>query len=284
MTPVIAIVGGEAGDADEFGLHADECVPAPPDERAIAAWIQKRLAEPVQVMEAPGSIIRDSERLASLGRAELLDSPPSEAFDTLTRMAAALLGVPVALVSLVDRDRQFFKSHVGLPEPWATTRETPLTHSFCQWVVSDHDALVVSDAREHAVLRHNRALHELGVIAYAGVPVTGTSGDPIGSFCAIDTKARVWSDDDVALLRGLSVAAEACIALGESAAAQDLAGHGAEAKSISRSLVMRSVGEGISTCTEILRRDDPRLGAPERMALLRLIEWLGQHIVRLAGT
>ena len=285
MTPVIGIAGLRERDADELRLHgADEVAPSPPDVVAVTAWIQKRLGEPLQVMEAPVSIIRDSERLASLTRTGLLDSQPSESYDTLTRIASALLSAPVALVSLVDSNRQFFKSHIGLPEPWAATRETPLTHSFCQWVVSDHDALIVSDASEHPVLRNNRAFHDLGVVAYAGVPLTPTSGDPIGSFCAIDTKPHVWSDDDVMLLRELSRVAEACIAVDEFNAWQNVAEQKTGAKNIERSLIMQAVGEGISPIARILRRDDPLLGGEEREALLNLMEWLGQQLVRVAGT
>src|SRR5919108_2857095 len=66
-------------------------------------------------------------RLAALHRTGLLDTPAEEAFDRLTRLAARLLGAPVALVSLVDEDRQFFKSAVGLPEPWASARSAPLS-------------------------------------------------------------------------------------------------------------------------------------------------------------
>jgi CheY-like chemotaxis protein len=66
----------------------------------------------------------------------VLDSSAEESFDRYTRLAVRLLGVPVALVSLVEGDRQFFKSCVGLPLPWATERETPLSHSFCQHVVT----------------------------------------------------------------------------------------------------------------------------------------------------
>ena len=80
--------------------------------------------------------LRDERRLAALWRTGLLDTPPEQVFDRLTRLVRRLLGTPVALVSLVDADRQFFKSAVGLPEPWAARRETPLSHSFCQHVVA----------------------------------------------------------------------------------------------------------------------------------------------------
>ena len=109
-------------------------------------------------------------RLAALRQTGLPDSGPEEAFDRLTRLATRALGVPVALVSLVDEHRQFFKSCVGLPEPWATDRQTPLSHSFCQHVVSAADPLVIADARQHPLVRDNAAIADLGVVAYAGFP------------------------------------------------------------------------------------------------------------------
>jgi len=98
-------------------------------------------------------------RLGVLRATQLLDSAPEAAFDRLTRLAARLLGAPVALVSLVDDRRQFFKSMFGLAEPWASRRETPLTHSFCQYATRDRTPLVVEDARRHPVLQDNRATH-----------------------------------------------------------------------------------------------------------------------------
>ena len=80
----------------------------------------------------PLTIIRSPARLAALHQLGLLDTPAAPSFDRLTRLAARVLHAPIALVSLVVEERQFFKSAVGLQEPWATQRETPLTHSFCQ--------------------------------------------------------------------------------------------------------------------------------------------------------
>src|SRR5688572_12808470 len=91
-------------------------------------------------------------RLAAVLRTGLLDTPPEEAFDRLTRMAARLLGAPVAFISLITDDRQFFKSATGLPEPWASRRDTPLAHSFCRHVVEGGAPLVVEDTRRHALL------------------------------------------------------------------------------------------------------------------------------------
>lgn len=157
--------------------------------------------------------ILDTSRLAAVKRTGLLDSAPEEAFDRLTRLATRSLGVPVALVSLVDTDRQFFKSAIGLPEPWATARQTPLSHSFCQHVVTTAEPLIVADAREHPLVRDNLAVPNLGVVAYAGIPLLTPDGQVIGSFCAIDTKPRAWSQLDLDILTDLAGSAAAEIGL-----------------------------------------------------------------------
>src|SRR6185312_9431891 len=144
------------------------------------------------------------DRLAAVRRTALLDTPPEESFDRITRMAARLLGAPIALVSLVTDDRQFFKSATGLPEPWASRRGTPLTYSFCRHVVTTGEPLVVEDARRNSIVRTNPAIRELGWIAYAGVPLVTRKGHVIGTLSVIDTMPRLWSERDVALLRDLA--------------------------------------------------------------------------------
>jgi signal transduction histidine kinase len=143
-------------------------------------------------------------RLEALRATALLDSGGEEAFDRLTRLATRVLHVPVALVSLVEEDRQFFKSCVGLPEPWASARETPLSHSFCQHAVSSRQPLVISDAREHPLVRDNLAISDLSVVAYAGIPLITSDGHALGSFCVIDSEPREWSADDLSILRDLA--------------------------------------------------------------------------------
>jgi len=144
------------------------------------------------------------QRLAALADSELLDSAAEAAFDRFTRLAAKWLGVPVALVSLVDDHRQFFKSAFGLPEPWAARRETPLSHSFCQYGVTTGEPLVVMDAREHPWLKENLAISELGVIAYAGIPLVTSDEHVLGMLCVTDSQPRQWSEDEVATLRELA--------------------------------------------------------------------------------
>jgi signal transduction histidine kinase len=155
----------------------------------------------------------DPDRLAALRRLAILDTPPEAEFDRLTDLAAELLSVPIALVTFVDDERQFFKCSVGLPEPWASQRETPLSHSFCQHVVDTAKPLILEDARDHPVLRENRAIPDLGVVAYAGIPLTTPSGYTLGTFCAIDTKPRRWTDREVELLQVFAAGAMTAIEL-----------------------------------------------------------------------
>jgi PAS domain S-box-containing protein len=153
------------------------------------------------------SLLTRPDRLAALRHTALLDTPPEEGFDRLTRMASRLLGTPIALVSLVAEDRQFFKSAIGLPEPWASRREAPLSFSFCAQVVSTGEQLVVEDARRHPLLRHSTAIRELGWVAYAGVPLVTRDGQTVGSFSVVDRMPRLWSERDIALLKDLAASA-----------------------------------------------------------------------------
>src|SRR5690349_16089027 len=89
--------------------------------------------------------LADEERLEALRRLSLLDTPAERVFDRLTQFTARELGVPVVLVSLVTDDRQFFKSACGLPPPWNVVAETPLSYSFCQYVVAQDEALIIVD-------------------------------------------------------------------------------------------------------------------------------------------
>ncbi|MGZ8457121.1 MAG: PAS domain S-box protein [Gemmatirosa sp.] len=153
-----------------------------------------------------GPALRDANRLASLHASQLLDTPPEPAFDRLTALAARCTGAPVALVSLVDADRQFFKSTHGLPAALAHLRETPLSHCLCQHEVATGAPLVLEDARSHPLARDNGAVRELGVAAYAGVPLRSADGHVLGSLCVVDFVPRAW---DAGALEALAQLGEA---------------------------------------------------------------------------
>jgi signal transduction histidine kinase len=154
-------------------------------------------------MSAFASKVFDPVRLQILQQSALLDSPPEEAFDRLTRLASRLLKVPISLVSLVDKDRQFFKSAIGLPDDLNADRQTPLSHSFCRHVVDSGQPLIVTDARVHPALKDNPII-PVGVVAYAGFPLVTGDGVVLGSFCAIDSAPREWSEDQLEILRDLT--------------------------------------------------------------------------------
>ena len=162
--------------------------------------------------------VADEGRLSALRRSHLLDSRPEAAFDRLTGLASRVLRAPMALISLVDEGRQFFKSAVGLPEPWASLRETPLSHSFCQHVVASRCVLAVADAGSDPLVRENLAVAELGVIAYLGVPLLSACGHALGAFCVIDLRPRPWTDEEVAILRDLAASVMTEIELREDVA------------------------------------------------------------------
>lgn len=129
----------------------------------------------------------------------LVDAPPEESFDKFTRLVTNALDVPVALVSFVeeDRDRQFFKSQIGLSGHWAEDRQTPLSHSFCQYVKRDNKPLIIENAHEDTRVCGNLAIPDLGVRAYLGVPIHDPDNMALGALCAIEAKPRVWDKSDV---------------------------------------------------------------------------------------
>ena len=151
----------------------------------------------------PEAALSRPARLDALLRTRL-DAVADPALDRFAAMVRTVLNVPVALVSLVSADRQFFPGACGLGEPWADRRQTPLSHSFCQHVVATAEPLVVVDARDDPRVLGNLAIEDLGVVGYAGMPLTDANGEVLGSLCAIDTSPREWTDAEVRLLSDLA--------------------------------------------------------------------------------
>lgn len=117
------------------------------------------------------------------------------------------LDVPVALVTLIGPDRHWFPGVTGLPESWVGSRSAPPRQLFCPHVVTTSEPLIVSDARGHPLLQGSPAVDELGVVAYAAMPLTDEAGTVLGALCAIDSAPREWTAAHLDLLRGL---AETC--------------------------------------------------------------------------
>lgn len=275
VTPVVGTANRDDVERQQWlAAGAQECVDSL-DGAIVCGAVQRHLSAPLPpAMEAPADLLRGNARLAALRASGLLDSGSEESYDRVTRLVVKLLGTPTALLSLVDKDRQFFKSQVGLPEPWASQRQTPLTHSFCQWVVSGREKITIDDARAHPLLKTNLAIRDLGVVAYAGAPVHGADGQALGSLCAIDAKPRQWRDADVSNLQDLARLVEACIAQGE------LARHPpTQAGGFDR--YIGAAGDAIAAAVAILRRREGSSDVGERELMFALIEQYSHHLVQL---
>jgi GAF domain-containing protein len=142
-------------------------------------------------MKVAGIPLDESERLLALHRLGLLDTPPTDSLDRITRVAARALQVPILLVSLVDSDRQWFKSRVGL-ETAQTSREV----SFCSHAVLARRPLVVPDTELDERFADNPLVIGAPYVrAYLGVPLFTGNDQPIGTLCAMDTRPRNFNDE-----------------------------------------------------------------------------------------
>ncbi len=142
----------------------------------------------------------EDRRLSALEATQLLDTPPEERFDRITRIASHLFEVPVALVSLVDKNRQWFKSCYGLG-----VRETARNISFCGHAILGPDAFVVENAQNDERFSDNPLVTgEPSIRFYAGAPLEDRFGNRLGTLCLIDRKPRTFSDQDRHNLRDLA--------------------------------------------------------------------------------
>jgi GAF domain-containing protein len=147
--------------------------------------------------------ITNPDRLQALYATGLLDSPTEEAYDRITRAAAAALDAPSAALSLIDVDRQFFKSSVGMGTS-DEERQTPLDRSVCQYAVANGAALLLEDARTDPVFRNHPAVRDGSVVAYLGIPLVDREDNAVGTLCVFDDKPRLWGTGHVQILSDLA--------------------------------------------------------------------------------
>jgi ribonuclease BN (tRNA processing enzyme)/CheY-like chemotaxis protein len=162
----------------------------------IRAWVLRTACHWMRA-----TIPADEERrIASLRRIRMLDTEPEDRFDRITRLAAALFNVPIALVSLVDENRQWFKSCYGLD-----TKETSRDAAFCAHVVYDREPMIVPDTFQDARFADNPLVtNDPRIRFYAGCPLILDDGSCVGSLCLVDTRPRSLQEPDLARLHDLA--------------------------------------------------------------------------------
>lgn len=143
----------------------------------------------------------EAERLTALRRYEILDTPQEAAFDDLVMIASAVCGMPMGSVSLIDADRQWFKARLGLDAP-----ETSRDNAFCAHaILSPDEVMVVADAMEDPRFRDNPlVVSDPGIRFYAGAPLMGMEGLPMGTLCVMDRKPRKLERHQIEALNALS--------------------------------------------------------------------------------
>jgi predicted PurR-regulated permease PerM/GAF domain-containing protein len=171
---------------------------------SLADAVQRLYKTTAVITEAmlPAPTPRNEEqRLAELNGLNLLDTASEPSFDHVTERLTKLFKVPMALITLIDKDRQWFKSQVGLPADLAEARFTLRDVSLCGHVVASDEVLIVRDLARDPRFANNPFVKERGLRFYAGVPLRGPNGFPIGSLCILDTSPRDMTAQEQELLK-----------------------------------------------------------------------------------
>jgi PAS domain S-box-containing protein len=153
----------------------------------------------------------EAQRLQSVRALNLLDTPAEERFDRITRLAARLLGVPIAYISLLDETRQVIKSFYGMKIN-VPSRDA----AFCSYAILENKSLVVPDAKTDARFSDNALVAgEPYIRFYAAQPIAGPDGSLVGTLCVADRKPRIPSEEDIAALRDLALVAQSELCAGD---------------------------------------------------------------------
>lgn len=216
---------------------------------------------------------RESERLAVLRELAVLDTPPEAPFDRIVACAATLTGAPVALITLIDDTRQWFKASLGV-----AIRQTPRTEALCATAVIFGQTLVVNDASLDRRFANNPlVLGDPKIRAYLGAPIR-VQGYVLGTVCAIDLIPRVWSSMEIDALEHLAAATASLLEM--RVAQKDAVRLAAKLEDLSRSdRCFRTIYEAVSEGVALLDADGVIIDANPRAAVL-----LERSLTRLLGT
>jgi len=238
-------------------------------------------------MEKPGIPANEAQRLCSLHELRIMDTPAEERFDRIAQIARRLFDTPIAYIALVDSDRQWFKSAIGLPVP-ETTRDI----SFCGHTVMRNDTLIIPDTHRDPRFRDNPQVTGGPMIRfYAGQPVKGPGGFPIGTLCVADRVPREFGECDLVSLRDLAALVERELNLAEALELQNqlrLAKEAAESANRAKSSFLANMSHELRTpmnaiigYSEMLIEEALDSGQQETVDDLEKIRSAGKHLLGL---
>jgi GAF domain-containing protein len=230
------------------------------------------------LVETAEGVLAHPERLRAVRRLGV-GAWPDAAFDRIAVLVERLIETPVALVTVLDADRQFLPGQVGLPEALAKSREMPLSHSLSRHVVEDGQMLVVPDTHADPRMRDNLAVHELGALAFVGVPLTDSDGHVLGTLAVMDRESRAWTRSEIALLIELAEVCSSELRLRIAREIADEARRQAESAHDQLSL-LGELTETLSAPMDI----DEALGLLGKTVAGRLADWCVVALAEPSGT
>ena len=189
---IVVCLWGRDGDAVEEtktlkDAGAEDVVKSLAD---AVSWCERFAVRLAANRESPPIPDNEEERLLTLDRLGLVNPDREPVLDHVTARMSRVFEVPVAAITLVDRERQFFKAHTGLPEELAEERESPRDLSVCGHVVAANSVVVVEDLKRDRRFTGNPLLVRHALRFYAGAPIRAANGQPIGALCVMDTEPR----------------------------------------------------------------------------------------------
>lgn len=146
------------------------------------------------------TLLNDPERLKAVEESGLMDSPPDEALERLNLLAAKILKAPISIFTIMNNDRQYYKSTFGLPPEVGSGTSFPMEATICQYALQE-DHLAIEDTKNHPAFADNGPIQQFQIGGYLGVPVTTKAGHVFGTVCVFDVVPKQWSADELESLK-----------------------------------------------------------------------------------